>query len=200
MLDTKAVYEPFLIRPLTSSLFSYIVNTIFITMRITPKILLSFFIVLLLSSHTNAQQLNTVIRIVDGDTLKVFYLGSEESIRLIGIDTPESRINKKTKRDAKRSEQDIETIIAMGKRATAYVESLVKPGDLIAIEFDVQQRDRYGRLLGYVYLSNGNMLNEEIVKAGYANVMTVPPNVKYQDKFLKAYQESKKRKMGLWEE
>ena len=200
MLDTKAVYEPFLIRPLTSSLFSYIVNTIFITMRITPKILLSFFIVLLLSSHTNAQQLNTVIRIVDGDTLKVFYLGSEESIRLIGIDTPESRINKKTKRDAKRSEQDIETIIAMGKRATAYVESLVKPGDLIAIEFDVQQRDRYGRLLGYVYLSNGNMLNEEIVKAGYANVMTIPPDIKHKDMFLNAYQVARESKRGLWKE
>ena len=200
MLDTKAVYEPFLIRPLTSSLFSYIVNTIFITMRITPKILLSFFIVLLLSSHTNAQQLNTVIRIVDGDTLKVFYLGSEESIRLIGIDTPESRINKKTKRDAKRGEQDIETIIAMGKRATAYVESLVKPGDLIAIEFDVQQRDRYGRLLGYVYLSNGNMLNEEIVKAGYANVMTIPPDIKHKDMFLNAYQVARESKRGLWKE
>jgi micrococcal nuclease len=54
------------------------------------------------------------------------------------------------------------------------------------------------RLLGYVYLSNGKMLNEEIVKAGYGNVMTIPPNVKYQDRFLKAYQEARKRKRGLW--
>ncbi len=88
----------------------------------------------------------------------------------------------------------------MGKRATEYVESLVKPGDLITIEFDAQERDRYGRLLGYVYLSNGKMLNEEIVKAGYANVMTIPPNVKYQDRFLKAYQEARKNKKGLWGE
>ncbi len=43
------------------------------------------------------------------------------------------------------------------------------------------------------------MLNEEIVKAGYANVMTIPPNVKYQDRFLKAYQEARKNKKGLWE-
>ena len=169
-------------------------------MKQTLRILTSVFILTILSACLPARQTTTATRIVDGDTIKVMFMDKEESIRLIGIDTPESRINKKTKRDAKRSEQDIETIIAMGKRATAYVESLVKPGDLIAIEFDVQQRDRYGRLLGYVYLSNGNMLNEEIVKAGYANVMTVPPNVKYQDKFLKAYQESKKRKMGLWEE
>ncbi len=87
----------------------------------------------------------------------------------------------------------------MGKRATEYVESLVKAGDLITIEFDAQQKDRYGRLLGYVYLSNGKMLNEEIVKAGYANVMTIPPIVKYQDRFLKAYKQARERKKGLWE-
>ena len=88
----------------------------------------------------------------------------------------------------------------MGKRATAYVESLVKPGDTITIEFDVQERDRYKRLLGYVYLSNGKMLNEEIVKAGYANVMTIPPDVKYKDRFLKAYKYARERKRGLWKE
>lgn len=152
------------------------------------------------SKSSHAQQTTTVTRIVDGDTLKVFYLEGEESIRLIGIDTPESRVNKKTKKDAKRSGQDIETIIAMGKRATEYVESLVKPGGLITIEFDVQERDRYKRLLGYVYLSNGKMLNEEIVKAGYASVMTIPPNVKYKDRFLIAYQEARESKMGLWGE
>ncbi len=88
----------------------------------------------------------------------------------------------------------------MGKRATEFVESLVKPGDLITIEFDAQQRDRYGRLLGYVYLSNGKMLNKEIVKAGYANVMTILPNVKYQDRFLRAYKEARKKRRGLWRE
>ncbi len=88
----------------------------------------------------------------------------------------------------------------MVKSATEYVESLVKPGDLITIELDAQQRDRYDRLLGYVYLSNGKMLNEEIVKAGYANVMTIPPNVRYQERFLRAYKEARKRKRGLWGE
>lgn len=141
-----------------------------------------------------------IISITDGDTLKVDYNGQKESIRLIGIDTPESRNNKKAKKDAKRSGQDIETIIAMGKRSTAYVEGLVKPGDLITIEFDVQQRDRYGRLLGYVYFSDGKMLNAEIVKAGYATVMTIPPNVKYKDRFLRAYRQARESKRGLWEE
>ncbi len=164
------------------------------------KTLSFIFVLAFLSTPLHAQQTTTVTRIVDGDTLKVRYWGKEESIRLIGIDTPESRVNKKTKRDAKRSGQDIKTIIAMGKRATEYVKSLVKPGDLITIEFDAQQRDRYGRLLGYVYLSNGKMLNEEIVKAGYANVMTIPPNVKYKDRFLRAYKVAREKKRGLWGE
>jgi len=164
-------------------------------------LIISFvFILTLPASSLHAKQTTTVTRIVDGDTLKVFYLGNEENIRLIGIDAPESRVNKKTKKDAKRSGQEIETIIAMGKRATEYVESLVKPGGLITIEFDVQEKDRYKRLLGYVYLSNGNMLNEEIVKAGYASVMTIPPNVEYKDRFLIAYQEAREDKRGLWEE
>ncbi len=75
---------------------------------------------------------------------------------------------------------------------------MVTPGDLITIEFDVQERESYGRLLGYVYLSNGKMLNEEIVKAGYANVMTILPNVKYKDRFLRAGKHARERKRGLW--
>ena len=68
---------------------------------------LSFvFVLTLLSSSLHAQQTTTVVRVVDGDTLKIRYWGKEESIRLIGIDTPESRVNKKTKKDAKRSGQD----------------------------------------------------------------------------------------------
>ena len=82
-------------------------------------LIISFaFILTLLTSPLHAQQTTTVTRIVDGDTLKVFYLGNEESIRLIGIDTPESRVNKKTKKDAERNNQDIKIIIEMGKKAT----------------------------------------------------------------------------------
>ncbi len=63
---------------------------------------------------------------------------------------------------------------------------------------DVEKRDKYGRLLGYVYLSNGKMLNEEVVKAGYGSLMTHPPNVKYQERFLKAYREARENNRGLW--
>jgi micrococcal nuclease len=139
-----------------------------------------------------------VLKVVDGDTLKVRYKGIEESVRLIGIDAPESRPNKKARNDAQRSGEDLKTITAMGKEATSYAKSLVKPGDTVKMEFDVQKRDKYGRLLAYVYLSNGKMLNEETVKAGYANLMTVPPNVKYQGRVLKAYREARESREGLW--
>ncbi len=96
-------------------------------MNHTIKLSILFVVLsLFLSANTDAQQITTVVRVVDGDTLKIRYWGKEESIRLIGIDTPESRVNKKAKRDAKRSGQDIKTITAMGKRATEYFEGLVK--------------------------------------------------------------------------
>ena len=82
-----------------------------------------------------------VINVVDGDTLKINYKGKEESVRLIGIDAPESRPNKKAKSDARRSGEDLKTITAMGKEATKFVKTLVKPGDTVKIEFDVEKRD-----------------------------------------------------------
>jgi micrococcal nuclease len=163
-----------------------------------------FSIILLFPALTAARSISpdrgpdTVVQIVDGDTLTIQHNGRAQKIRLIGIDAPESRINNKTKKDAARGNEDLDTITKMGKEATRFVKKIVKPGDPISIEFDKQTRDKYGRLLGYVYLSNGKMLNEEIVKAGYANLMTYPPNVKYQDRFLKAYREARENSRGLW--
>ena len=106
------------------------------------KLFLFFFAFSFINASTiQVQETAKVLWVVDGDTLKVEYKAKEESIRLIGIDTPESRINKKAKRDSTRNKQDIETIIDMGKKATKFVRTLVKLGDTISIEFDVQKRD-----------------------------------------------------------
>ena len=154
--------------------------------------------IILLTGVLHAQDFATVIRVIDGDTLKINYQDKEQSIRLIGIDTPESKANKKANKDAMRSGQDIATITAMGKQATAFVKKLVKAGDTVTLEFDVQKYDKYNRLLGYVYLPDGRMLNEEIIKNGYASVMTIPPNVKYQVKFVNAYRNARENGRGLW--
>ena len=86
----------------------------------------------------------------------------------------------------------------MGIEATEYAKSLTRPGDFMKIEFDVQKRDHYKRLLAYVYLNDGRMLNEEIIRSGYASPLTYPPDVKYLDKFLKAFREAREKGRGLF--
>jgi micrococcal nuclease len=139
-----------------------------------------------------------VIRVIDGDTIKMDIQGNTESVRLIGIDTPESRANGKAIRDSERSGRDMAAIISQGKEAAAFTCSRVKKGDSIRLETDVQQRDKYHRLLAYVWLSDGTMLNEAIVRAGYAQPATFPPNVRYQDLFLEAARDARKHERGLW--
>jgi micrococcal nuclease len=140
-----------------------------------------------------------VIRVIDGDTIKVDLQGQTESVRLIGIDTPESRVNDKAMRDSERSGQDLAAIVSQGKEATAFTRSRVKKGDTVRLETDVQLRDKYHRLLAYVWLPDGTMLNEAIVRAGYAQPVTYPPNVKYQSIFLEAARDARKNRRGLWE-
>ena len=133
-------------------------------------------------------------RVVDGDTI---VLENDERVRLTGIDTPETYKSKKLYKDAERTGQDIETIRAMGKKATEFVKKLVG-GKQVRLEFDVQERDRYGRLLAYIYLLDGTFVNAEIVKQGYASLMTIPPNVKYAELFQKLYQDARENNRGLW--
>jgi len=140
-----------------------------------------------------------IVKVIDGDTLAVDYNGRRESVRLIGIDTPESFAGKKARRDSKRSHTDMAQILQSGKRAAEYTKTLLKPGELLAVEFDVEKRDRYGRLLAYIFLSDGRMLNEEIVKNGYASVLTIPPNVNYQKRFIEAYRYARRNNLGLWQ-
>ncbi|MBX7152326.1 thermonuclease family protein [bacterium] len=140
-----------------------------------------------------------IIKIIDGDTFVIRYEGKEEKIRLIGIDTPESKANIKAGKDASRSGKDVETIVAQGQSAKRFVETLIEPGSSVRVELDVQHRDKYGRLLGYLYLDDGKMLNEEIIKAGYASPMTYPPNVRYEKRFRTAYQWARDNKKGLWQ-
>ena len=128
-----------------------------------PKIaLLTFFLFLLLSLPAFGQtpEWATVVKVIDGDTLVLKMNGKEEKFRLIGIDCPEARVNPKAQKDSERSGEDLRKIIEMGQKATEFIKSLVRKGDRVRIEFDVQKRDQYGRLLGYVYLGDGRMLNE----------------------------------------
>ena len=135
-----------------------------------------------------------VTRVIDGDTIE---LESRERVRLIGMDTPEAWPGPKLERDRKRLKKDREAIIASGRIAAKFTKSLVE-GKRVKLEFDVEKKDRYGRLLAYVYLPDGRMLNAELVKEGYAHVYTFPPNVKYVNMFLELQREARENKRGLW--
>ena len=135
-----------------------------------------------------------VTRAVDGDTL---VLENNERVRLTGIDTPEMHESSKLNRDAQRSGQDVETIKQLGRRAYEFTKKLVE-GKRVRLEFDVERYDKYKRILAYVYLTDGTFVNAEIVKQGYASLMTYPPNVKYADLFQSLYREARENQRGLW--
>jgi micrococcal nuclease len=137
-----------------------------------------------------------VERVVDGDTLK---LANGERVRLIGIDTPEVHESEKLYRDSRKSGQDIKIIQALGRRAAQFTKSLVE-GKTVRLEFDVEKRDKYKRLLAYVYLPDGTFVNAQIIKEGYASLMTYPPNVKYVETFTQLYREARENRRGLWNE
>jgi micrococcal nuclease len=139
-----------------------------------------------------------LVRIVDGDTFIIQYNGKNEKLRLTGIDTPEASNNPKARRDSDRKNTSLEEILEKCKRSKYFAKALLAGEKYIYLEFDVQKRDRYRRILAYVYLSDGRMINELMLKAGYAALMTVPPNVKYKGRFLKAYREARVKKRGLW--
>lgn len=149
------------------------------------------------SPHEGAaakDELYYVARVIDGDTLK---LSDNNKVRLIGVDCPESFYNKKLLRDSKRSHKDTGTIQKLGMKAKDFTKKLCQ-GKKVRLEFDVERHDRYGRTLAYVYLEDGTFVNAKILEEGYGQVMTIPPDVKYADYFLKSEKEARSNNRGLW--
>jgi micrococcal nuclease len=130
----------------------------------------------------------TVTRVVDGDTFWVDD-GSEKGlkIRLIGIDAPEPR-NTGTRPKG-----------FFGAESSGYLQELLRD-KRVRLEYDVSRYDRYRRTLAYAYLEDGTFVNAELVRNGYAMVMTMPPNVKYADTFNELASKARKQKKGLWKE
>lgn len=134
-----------------------------------------------------------VVRVVDGDTA-VFALagGREEKVRFIGIDTPESTTK----------------VEEYGKEAAAYTRRALPVGRSVKLEPDVEERDRYGRMLAYVWLGTpkqaseseirSKMLNAKLALDGYAQQMTIQPNSKYADYFTEFVREARQANRGLW--
>ena len=130
----------------------------------------------------------TVVRVVDGDTVHVRLTDRVEKVRYIGIDTPEVHHPTRGEEPGGRAATEINRRLA-GDRA-------------VRLEPDVQLRDRHGRLLAYVWVTRADggelMVNAEMVRLGYAQVMTVPPNVRHAELFRKLASEAREHRRGLW--
>jgi micrococcal nuclease len=136
--------------------------------------------------HTSSARSLTarVIRVVDGDTIKVSLAGGRtERVRYIGVDTPES-VKPGT------------PVQCFAKRASHFNASLVD-GRAVTLRMDAEERDRYGRLLAYVYAGD-RFVNRELVAKGYARTMTIPPNVAHADEFARLAQRAREAGRGLW--
>lgn len=152
-------------------------------MALRPWHLLPLLLLLLAGPAPAAPIDGTVVRVVDGDTIYVQLGDRIEKIRYIGVNTPE--IHHPTKGEEP------------GGREAAAVNRRLVGGRHVRLELDVRMRDRYGRLLAYVWVGD-TMVNAELVRQGYAQVMTVPPNVRYQDLFVKLQREAREANRGLW--
>lgn len=131
-----------------------------------------------------------VQQVIDGDTIT---LEDRRVVRYIGIDTPETR--------RKIHGHWVDEAEPLAKAATQANRRLVG-GQLVRLEQDVQSHDRYGRLLAYVYVTDAQgqetMVNAELLRQGMAQLLTIPPNVKYVEYFTDVQRDARGAKRGLW--
>lgn len=135
-----------------------------------------------------------VIKVVDGDTIDVSFKGRTERVRLIGIDTPET-VKPNT------------PVEPYGKEASNFTKTKLT-GKTVFIEIDVGERDKYGRLLAYIWIDEplntsdeeirAKLFNAQLLIDGYAQLLTIPPNVKYVDQFTIYQKEAREASRGLW--
>jgi micrococcal nuclease len=124
-----------------------------------------------------------VVRVIDGDTIEVSIEGTEDDVRYIGVDTPESVAPG-------------EPVECFGPEASEFNQRLVG-GERVRLEFGAERRDDYGRLLAYVYLGD-RFVNAELVRRGYATTLTIEPNTDFAALFDRLEQRAGNAGRGLW--
>lgn len=128
----------------------------------------------------------TIVRVVDGDTVIASFSGHDERIRLIGINTPETVHPNKP-------------VECYGPEASHHTKELLPTGTPIVIQRDVEPRDRYGRLLAYIWRkSDGLFVNLELVADGYARAYPFEPNTSHEQQFADAANNARSQHLGLW--
>ena len=148
-------------------------------------------VVLLLSGCQNSrnsasERYHVVTKVIDGDTFWI-HDGTKKGkkIRLIGVDAPETRRSSRKE------------IGAYGAEAKNYLTKMLLNVE-VRLDYDVDSTDRYGRTLAYAYLRDGTFVNAELIEQGYAMVLTVPPNVRFANEFVKLQRKAREQGRGLW--
>ncbi|MFM7093883.1 MAG: thermonuclease family protein [Actinomycetota bacterium] len=130
--------------------------------------------------------MGVVVSVADGDTFDVEIAGERDTVRLIGVDTPETK-------------HPTKGVQCWGPEASDFTKSLLSAGTRVRLVRDVEARDRYGRLLAYVYLDDTNVfVNRELVRLGFARPYPFEPNTTHKATFADAAWEAQGERRGLW--
>lgn len=128
----------------------------------------------------------TVAEVIDGDTITVALQGAQETVRLIGVDTPETK-------------HPTKPVECFGPEASAFTRRLVPPGTAVRLERDAEARDHFGRLLAYVYrATDGLFVNLELARAGFARPLSIAPNTAHADEITRVANQARTDRRGLW--
>ncbi|MCU1465456.1 MAG: nuclease (SNase domain protein) [Actinomycetia bacterium] len=126
----------------------------------------------------------TVVHVADGDTIVVDVAGRTEKVRILGADTPEVADPRKP-------------VQCYGPEASAYTKTRLAPGTRVSLETDTEVRDKYGRLLAYVYVG-GVRYDDELLRLGLARLLIIPPNGVHARAMLQAELDARAAGRGLW--
>lgn len=129
----------------------------------------------------------SVVQVIDGDTFWVERnQGERIKVRLIGIDAPETRNVFKKKKHP------------FGETSKRYLDSVLTNNPHLNLSFDVDSLDQYGRTLAYAFLADGTFINDLLIRNGYATIMTLAPNITYEQTFYQSQQYAREHKLGIW--
>lgn len=149
-----------------------------------------FWLVGALSSCGNANDLQadvaTIVSVVDGDTIVLRVQNQTETVRLLGIDTPETV-------------HPTKPIECFGPEASAFAKATLKRGVVVKLVRDVEPRDRFQRLLVYLYLADGTLFNQLLIDHGFAQTLSIEPNTAFATQFANHESSARSRRVGLWQ-
>ena len=129
-----------------------------------------------------------IVKVIDGDTVDVSMSGRTERVRLIGIDTPETK-------------KPNTPIQCFGPEASKHINELLPVDTPVLVQRDVEARDPYGRLLGYVYRTSDNLfVNQDLIINGFARPLSIAPTTAFASEFATLAQTAQNSKIGLWGE